>query len=139
VISLEGVNLRLAAPDLIPEPIGLIVADVSFISLLRVLPVCLRWLAPGGEAVVLIKPQFELKAHQVDGGVVRDPALRLLAVDEVVAACSEHLGLTCLGVAEAAVKGPKGNQEYLAHFTAGNGPVCRDTSSDFVFDSGRGP
>ena len=116
VISLEGVNLRLAPPDLILEPISLIVADVSFISLIRILPPCLRWLVPGGEVVALIKPQFELGAHQTRGGVVRDPALRRLAVDKVVAACSDHHGLECLDVVAAAVKGPKGNQEYLAHF-----------------------
>ena len=118
VISLEGVNLRLAPPDLVPEPISLIVADVSFISLTRILPPCLRWLEPGGEVVALIKPQFELGAHQTGRGVVRDPALRQLAVDTVVAACSESLELECLGVVAAAVKGPKGNQEYLARFVS---------------------
>lgn len=116
VISLEGISVRLAPPDLIPEPVSLIVADVSFISLTRVLPFCLHWLDPDGEVVALIKPQFELGAHQIGRGVVRDPALRQLAVDTVVAACSESLELECLGVVAAAVKGPKGNQEYLARF-----------------------
>lgn len=116
VISMEGVNLRLAPLDLLPEPVDLVVADVSFISLTRVLPPCLRWLREGGRVVALIKPQFELGPHQTDKGVVRDPALRQQAVDSVVAFCRHELGLTCTGIAPSAIKGPKGNQEYLACF-----------------------
>lgn len=117
VINLEGVNLRLAPPDLIPEPVSLIVADVSFISLTAVLPHCLRWLTPDGHVVGLIKPQFELGAQATEKGVVRDPALRQQAVDKVVTFCREALQLRCLGVIPAAIKGPKGNQEYPACFT----------------------
>ena len=116
VISREGVNLRLAEADLIPEPVDVIVADVSFVSLTQVLPHCLRWLKPEGWVVALIKPQFEVAAHQTDRGVVRDPALRQAAVDKVVLACSEAMGLVCKGVVPAAIKGPKGNQEFTALF-----------------------
>lgn len=114
VVSMEGVNLRLAPPDLLPEPVDLVVADVSFISLTRVLPSCLRWLRESGRVVALIKPQFELGPHQTEKGVVRDPALRQQAVDRVVAFCRQDLGLACTGIAPAAIRGPKGNQEYLA-------------------------
>lgn len=113
VVSMEGVNLRLAPPDLLPEPVDLVVADVSFISLTRVLPPCLRWLRENGRVVALIKPQFELGPHQTDKGVVRDPALRQQAVDSVVTFCRRQLGLTCAGCVPSAIKGPKGNQEYL--------------------------
>ena len=114
-VSREGVNLRTAPPDLIPEPIDMIVADVSFISLTMVLPHCLQWLKDGGIAVGLIKPQFEVGAGQTVKGVVKDDAIRQDAVDRVLR-FMEAEGLTCLGVTPAAIKGPKGNQEYLAYW-----------------------
>ncbi|MCH5277074.1 MAG: TlyA family RNA methyltransferase [Desulfovibrionaceae bacterium] len=113
VISREGVNLRSAPADLIPEPVDMIVADLSFISLTLVLPACLRWLKPGGLAVGLIKPQFEVGPHQTRKGVVRDETVRQQAVDMVLRSCGRH-GLICLGVVPAAIRGPKGNQEFLA-------------------------
>ena len=113
VISMEGTNLRTAPEELIPEPVDIIVADVSFISLTLILPPCVRWLKEGGLVAALVKPQFELGPHQTDKGVVRDPALRQQAVDKVLLFCQERLGLECLGVVPAAVKGPKGNQEYI--------------------------
>jgi 23S rRNA (cytidine1920-2'-O)/16S rRNA (cytidine1409-2'-O)-methyltransferase len=112
VTSLEGVNFRLAQPDLIPELVDMAVIDVSFISLTKVLPAVKQFLKPGGRIVALVKPQFELGPGQTDKGVVRDESLRLLAVQMVEGAARE-LGLTPLGVVPAAVKGPKGNQEYL--------------------------
>lgn len=116
VISREGVNLRTAPPDLLPEPVDLVVADLAFISLTLVLPVCMGWLKPEGRVVALIKPQFELGPHQTVRGVVRDENLRQAAVDKVCLFCRERLGLDCLGVAPSAILGPKGNQEYLACF-----------------------
>ena len=116
VISLEGVNVRTAPPELIPEPVDLLVADVSFISLTLVLPPCMVWLRPGARLVVLVKPQFELGPHQTDRGVVRDEALRQQAVDKVVLFARERLGLHLAGLVPSALKGPKGNQEYLALF-----------------------
>ena len=115
VISREGVNLRTAPPDLITEPIDMIVADLSFISLTMVLPHCLQWLREGGMAVCLIKPQFEVGAGQTVKGVVKDEAVRQEAVDRVLRSM-ENEGLHCLGVTPAAIKGPKGNQEYLAYW-----------------------
>ena len=115
VVSREGVNLRTAPPDLITEPIDMIVADLSFISLTMVLPHCLQWLRVGGIAVCLIKPQFEVGAGQTVKGVVKDEAVRQEAVDRVLR-YMENEGLECLGVTPAAIKGPKGNQEYLAYW-----------------------
>ena len=115
VVSREGVNLRTAPPDLITEPIDMIVADLSFISLTMVLPHCLQWLREGGIAVCLIKPQFEVGAGQTVKGVVKDEAVRQEAVDRVLR-YMENEGLHCLGVTPAAIKGPKGNQEYLAYW-----------------------
>ncbi|MDD6088301.1 MAG: TlyA family RNA methyltransferase [Desulfovibrionaceae bacterium] len=116
VISIEGINLRHAPEDLIPEPVDVIVADVSFISLTLVLPPCLRWLIPGGKVIALIKPQFEVGPHRTERGVVRDPALRREAVEKIVGFCREQLSLRLEGIVPSAIKGPKGNQEYLAYF-----------------------
>lgn len=117
VVSMENVNLRHAPADLIPEPVDIIVADVSFISLTKVLPSCLTFLRPGGLVAALIKPQFELSPDKIGkGGVVRDVAHQQEAVDTVTAFAASELGLALRGVVPSKVKGPKGNQEYLAVF-----------------------
>uniref|UniRef100_I2Q2D3 Hemolysin A n=1 Tax=Desulfovibrio sp. U5L TaxID=596152 RepID=I2Q2D3_9BACT len=119
VVSMENCNLRHAPADLLPEPVDLVVADVSFISLTKVLPACLQFLRPGGRLVALVKPQFELPPEKVGhGGVVREEAWRQEAVARVTDFARESLGLTLAGVVPSKVKGPKGNQEYLAVFAA---------------------
>ena len=115
VVNLERTNVRHAGPDLIPESVDVIVADVSFISLTKILPACMQFLKPGGELAVLIKPQFEVGPGQTDKGVVRDETLRQEAVDMVTAFCREELGLTVEGVVPSKILGPKGNQEYLTY------------------------
>ena len=115
VINLERTNVRHAKPDLIPEQVDVIVADVSFISLTKILPACMQFLSPGGEVVVLIKPQFEVGPGQTDKGVVRDEALRQEAVDMVTGFCETELGLSMEGVVPSKILGPKGNQEYMAY------------------------
>ena len=117
VVSMENVNLRHAPADLLPEPVDVIVADVSFISLTKVLPSCLRFLKPGGFVAALVKPQFELSPDKIGkGGVVREEAYQQEAVEAVTAFARDELGLTLRGVVPSKVKGPKGNQEYLAVF-----------------------
>lgn len=111
VVSMEGVNLRHAEPDLLPEQVDLAVADLSFISLTLVLGPMANLVKDGGQLIVLVKPQFELGPEANVKGVVRDDALRQKAVDLVI----EHarsLGLTDRGVVPSAIKGPKGNQEF---------------------------
>jgi len=116
VINLERTNIRHAQPDLIPESVNMIVADVSFISLTKILPACMQFLAEDGHVICLIKPQFELGPGQTDKGVVRDKSLRLQAVQIITSFCEEELGLITIGVEPSRIKGPKGNQEYLAYF-----------------------
>ena len=112
VVSLEGVNFRLAAPDLLPEAVDLAVIDVSFISLTKILPVAKRFLKPDGYCVALVKPQFELGPGQTDKGVVRDEVSRMRAV-RMVEDAAKASNLSPAGCVPAAIKGPKGNQEYL--------------------------
>ncbi|NCC25550.1 MAG: TlyA family RNA methyltransferase [Deltaproteobacteria bacterium] len=113
VVCLEGINIRHASPDLIPEPVDLIVADCSFISLRLVLPPSLVFLKPGGRILALVKPQFEVGPGQTDKGVVRDEALRLMAVEDIMTFARDELGLTPQGFVASGIKGPKGNQEYI--------------------------
>ncbi|MCR5812992.1 MAG: TlyA family RNA methyltransferase [Desulfovibrio sp.] len=116
VISHEGVNLRNPPIDLLPEDVDLLVCDVSFISLTLVLPPCLRWLKNDGRAAVLIKPQFELGPGETVRGVVRDAAAQKRACEKIVNFCRETLGLSCQALLPAKIKGPKGNQEFMALF-----------------------
>ncbi len=113
VISLEGVNLRLVGQDFLPEPVDMLTADVSFISLTLVLRPCVAFLKPGGLVAALIKPQFEVGPGNTIKGVVTDEVLRQEAVERVLAFAAD-LGLNLLGVVPSAIKGPKGNQEYMA-------------------------
>jgi len=114
VVVLERTNVRHL--EALPEPISLIVGDLSFISLTLVLPAILRLGAPGAEAVLLVKPQFEAGREGVGrGGVVRDAAVRQDAISGVVQALSEA-GLSVLGGIDSPLPGAKqGNVEHLVH------------------------
>ncbi len=122
VVSLERTNARRPFP--LPEPVGLLVADVSFISLRLVLPPSLEHLAPGGDALVLVKPQFEAGRGQVGrGGVVRDPAVHARVVGEFCL-WAKGQGLRLRGVRASRVEGEAGNREFfvLLHKPHPDGP-----------------
>ena len=111
----ENFNARYMKPEDLPEVPALAVTDVSFISLKLILPPIRDVLAPGGEIVALIKPQFEVGKGNAPGGLVRDENLRLAARDEIVRFAEEELGLELLGLAESPIKGREmGNIEYLS-------------------------
>lgn len=111
--SRERVNARYLTEEDLPEPVDVVVIDVSFISLTQVLPAVLPFLKPGGLLVALVKPQFEVGPDRVGkGGVVRDVAARQEAIDNSVAFV-EQRGLTVRGVMDSTVPGPAGNIEAL--------------------------
>lgn len=113
----ENYNARFMKAEDLPEVPTLAVTDVSFISLKLILPPIRDVLAPGGEIVALIKPQFEVGKGKAPGGLVRDEALRLEARDEIVRFATEELGLKLLGLAESPIKGKEmGNIEYLSRW-----------------------
>lgn len=101
-------------PLSLPEPVDLVVIDVSFISLTRILRGVREQLRPGGHVVPLVKPQFEVPPSEAPKGVVRDPLARRRAV-EAVAAHAARLGFEVLGEIESPLVGPAGNHEYLLH------------------------
>ena len=112
----EGVNARYLTPDDFPQKFGLVVMDVSFISVTKVLPAIVPLLTPDGSIITLIKPQFEVGRGEVGGGgIVRDEAKRLRVIEEVNSAARE-LGLEVLKVIESPISGAEGNKEYLAHY-----------------------
>ena len=109
---LERTNVRGLTPELV-APVELTVADLSFISLTLVLPALLACTGSGGDAVLMVKPQFEAGREAVGaGGVVRDPAVRADAVRRVAAAALE-LGWGTAGVTASPLPGPAGNVEYF--------------------------
>lgn len=115
VILLEKTNIRYLKKEAISEDINLVTIDVSFISLLKVIPKALEFLSPQGEIIALIKPQFELEKKDVrKGGVVRDKVKRLEAIDRVRKGV-KTMGLNVTGIAESPIHGPKGNIEYFIY------------------------
>jgi 23S rRNA (cytidine1920-2'-O)/16S rRNA (cytidine1409-2'-O)-methyltransferase len=114
VVVREQTNARYLTCNEVPEPINLAVCDVSFISITMILPVLPNLLAPNGEMVILVKPQFELERHQVGrGGIIRDPALHQQACRRVEDAVRK-LGFRTEIVASP-VLGAEGNQEFLLY------------------------
>lgn len=114
VVVLERTNARHLDRALIPDPVGIVVCDASFIGLETVLPAALGLAAPGAWLVALIKPQFEVGPDRVGkGGVVRDPALHREVCDRIPAWLAARPGWQVLGVTESPITGPEGNVEFL--------------------------
>ncbi len=124
VTVLERTNARELTE--LPFRPDLLVADVSFISVRIALPPVLRLLAPGWDAVVLVKPQFEAGKDEVGrGGVVRDAELHRRVLREVVEAALGWGGTT-VGVVDSGLPGPKGNREFFVHLINRPDPVLLD-------------
>jgi 23S rRNA (cytidine1920-2'-O)/16S rRNA (cytidine1409-2'-O)-methyltransferase len=124
VVVLERTNARTVTE--LPFAPQLVVCDVSFISVRIALPPLLRLAAPGWQAVVLVKPQFEAGRSDVGkGGVVRDPGIRARVLNEVAAAALEW-GASVRGVVDSGLPGPKGNREFFLHLAQADDPTLPD-------------
>ena len=124
VSVIERQNARSLGPDDVPFVPALAAVDVSFISLAKILPAVCACLAPGGEVLAMVKPQFELGRERVGRGVVRDPADRREAI-LAVAEAARGLGLPIRGFAASGLPGPKGNRETFV-WCGGEGPSVSD-------------
>jgi 23S rRNA (cytidine1920-2'-O)/16S rRNA (cytidine1409-2'-O)-methyltransferase len=124
VTVIERLNARALAPADLPFAPSLATVDVSFISLTKILPAVARCLAPGGEALAMVKPQFELGRDRVGRGVVRDAGDRREAI-LIVADAARELGLSIRGFASSGLPGPKGNRETFV-WCGGEGPEVED-------------
>jgi 23S rRNA (cytidine1920-2'-O)/16S rRNA (cytidine1409-2'-O)-methyltransferase len=114
VVLHEGINARELAFDQVGEHAALIVCDVSFISVTLILPAAVPLLQPGGQMVILIKPQFEVGKGQVGkGGIVREPALHQAACQRVTGAVREFGFET--EIMDSPILGAEGNKEFLLY------------------------
>jgi 23S rRNA (cytidine1920-2'-O)/16S rRNA (cytidine1409-2'-O)-methyltransferase len=124
VVVLERTNARTISPLQVPEPCGLAVMDVSFISVRKILPALRSVLDTPADLLVLVKPQFELRREDVGrGGLVRDPALHARAVREVAEAAVGE-GYALRGGCASPIAGSEGNREFFLHLSV-PGPGIR--------------
>jgi 23S rRNA (cytidine1920-2'-O)/16S rRNA (cytidine1409-2'-O)-methyltransferase len=115
VIVREGVNARHLTADDVPLAVDLVTVDVAFISLRHILPPLPLFLAPGGDVVALVKPQFEAGRAEVGRhGLVTDPAVHDAVIARVTEA-AQAIGLSRTALAPAAITGATGNQEFFVH------------------------
>jgi len=128
VVPIEA-NVRYLTPDALSEAPSLVTADLSFISVTKVLPALAAAAAAGADFVVLIKPQFELERGDVGrGGIVRDAALQQRAIERVRAAATAA-GLEPVSVRPSRLAGAEGNQEFFLHARRSgnaNSPLARN-------------
>ena len=137
VLVRENVNARALRPADFDQRFDLIVMDVSFISVTKILPALVGLLADDGRIVVLIKPQFEVGKGEVGkGGIVRDPEKHERVITEVNGFASE-IGLEVLGTVPSPITGAEGNIEFLSCYRK---PVASDTElvegTDYYFEDG---
>lgn len=132
VVVLERVNARKLRE--LPFPPQLVVCDVSFISVRKALPPALALAAPGWQAVVLVKPQFEAGRAEVRKGVVRDENVRRRVLREVAEA-APGWGAGVAGVVDSGLPGPKGNREFFLHLRQSNRPSLPDDLDDRIDDA----
>ncbi|MBA2277776.1 MAG: TlyA family RNA methyltransferase [Chloroflexia bacterium] len=128
VVVMERTNARYL--EALPEPVALIVVDVSFISLNLIFPVIARLLEGGGRCIPLIKPQFEAGRTEVGkGGVVRDPRVHRRVLTETLNGAAGHR-LVTRDLTASPLRGPAGNVEFLAHLELGSAPEEMSTMID---------
>ncbi|MCB5940938.1 TlyA family RNA methyltransferase [bacterium 210820-DFI.6.52] len=135
VVNLERQNIRYLTDEQVPDALDFVSVDVSFISLSHVLPVIWRFLAPGGQAVCLIKPQFEAGREKVGKkGVVRDPDTHREVIEKVISLAGENQ-FAVKGLDFSPVKGPEGNIEYLIFLEKGAGEGLPTVDSERVAET----
>lgn len=126
VVNLERTNFRYATREQILDEIDFASVDVSFISLKHILPNLNTLLAPDGQAVCLIKPQFEAGKEKVGKkGVVRDLNVHLEVVENVINLAVEN-GFSVMGLQFSPIKGPEGNIEYLIYLNKSSNPIVSE-------------
>ena len=138
VVCMERTNARYLTQEQIPEALDFFSVDVSFISLRLILPPMRQLIKPEGEAVCLIKPQFEAGREKVGKkGVVRDPAVHLEVLEHFLQHAKES-GFTVKDITFSPIKGPEGNIEYLGYISAKEGPDYEGDLEELVRQSHEG-
>ncbi len=117
VVVIERTNIRHIAYDMINQPVDVVVADTSFISLKVVIPAAEQFMVPGTKVLALIKPQFEAGKKNVGkGGVVKDPLVRE-QVKSDLKTFFEDRGYGVNTIVPSPILGPKGNKEYIIYLS----------------------
>jgi len=123
VVVRDRTNARRLSRDVVPEPCDLAVMDVSFISARMILGALATVVRPGADALVLVKPQFEVGRAQVGhGGLVQEPELHRQALRDVAVA-AQGLGFGVRAACASPVTGAEGNREFFVHLVAGAAPL----------------
>lgn len=135
VINLERTNFRYVTAEQVPDMLDFASVDVSFISLSHILPVMHNLLKDKGQAVCLIKPQFEAGKENVGKkGVVREKAVHIAVIEKIMNLVIQS-GFSLLGLDFSPVKGPEGNIEYLCFIEKTDNPaVLTDATAEWVVE-----
>jgi 23S rRNA (cytidine1920-2'-O)/16S rRNA (cytidine1409-2'-O)-methyltransferase len=136
VTVMERTNFRHLPDDAFAQPFDMIVIDASFISLRTILTRAVQYLAPNGDIVALVKPQFEAGRERLgSGGVVRDPAVHRAVLTEVRDAAAS-LGLAAVDLTASPLLGPAGNREFLMRLRRDGGQAVSDAKIAALVDEG---
>ena len=131
VISLENTNARYLTNEIIPEKIDILVCDVSFISVLKIIPFIKDLLKEDFQGVVLIKPQFELSREKLKKGIVRKKEYHIQAVEKVVNSL-KNSGYKIAGLTFSEPFGTDGNIEFLAYINFNKNTINTDKIKEVV-------
>lgn len=135
VVCMERTNVRYLTREQIPEPLDFGTIDVSFISLKLILPALRPLFRENGQAVALVKPQFEAGREKVGKkGVVRDPATHLEVLEAFLGYATQN-DFSVKGMTFSPIRGPEGNIEYLAYLGVGGGEAFSGDLAALVGES----
>ncbi len=115
IISVENFNAKYLDNSIIHETIDLVVCDVSFISLKKVIKPSLKLLSNKAEVISLIKPQFETKKINLKKGIVKDPLIHEQVCNDISNWFKKTIKAQVIGLVESPITGPKGNKEFLIY------------------------
>jgi 23S rRNA (cytidine1920-2'-O)/16S rRNA (cytidine1409-2'-O)-methyltransferase len=136
VCVIERLNARYLTAEQLPYAADLLTADVSFISLEKVLPAVVATLAPAFDAIVLVKPQFETGRERVGkGGIVRDPTVHRDVLVRFTDFVAKAMGLDILGVVDSGLPGTGGNREFVVWFGRGRAKGLSLATVESAIDS----
>jgi 23S rRNA (cytidine1920-2'-O)/16S rRNA (cytidine1409-2'-O)-methyltransferase len=140
VVVLERVNARHLSSREVPEACGIAAVDVSFISVTKLLTPLRSVLAVDADAIVLVKPQFEVGRGQVGrGGIVKDSEKHLQALRDVANAAQSESGLAVIAACPSPIAGMEGNREFFLHLRTGSArPMEATTLEDLLARTARG-
>jgi 23S rRNA (cytidine1920-2'-O)/16S rRNA (cytidine1409-2'-O)-methyltransferase len=130
-VTLIEKNARYLEREDFPRPLDIVTVDLSFISVLKVLP-AIKNILVNGELMVLVKPQFEAGKGQVGkGGIVRDPHIHIQVLERILEQAGK-MGFFTQGIKKTSIRGQKGNREFFIHWSLSKEPVSEKQVQKFI-------